>query len=269
MKFFSKIGFLAAVVAIFMVATQFQPVKDLENVIAQRPDVDHPSLISTSSFNNAKTLLKKMYADNRVTFYCGCTYNEHHQVDLNSCGYKIRKNANRAHRIEWEHVVPASYFGQRLPCWGDGGRKNCQRKSTLFNKFEGDLHNLVPEVGELNADRSNHPYGIAHNKRSVYGACEFYVDEVNNIAEPKDSRKGDVARIWLHMSDKYDMVLPGHMRELFDAWNKADPVDLEELQRNHKIYAVQGDDNKYIIQSWENQKNDKDNGLPKRLPAKR
>lgn len=269
MKLFSKIAILGVAVVSFFIATQFQPIKDLEEKIATRPDVDHPALISTQSFNHAKTLLKQMYRDERTTFYCGCSYNEHHEVDLGSCGYKVRKNATRAKRIEWEHVVPASYFGRLLPCWGDGGRKNCQRNSTLFNKFEGDLHNLVPEVGELNADRSNHPYGIAHNKKPVYGSCEFYVDELNNIAEPKDSRKGDVARIWLYMADKYDMALPGHMKDMFQAWNKADPVTLEELKRNHKIYALQGDDNKYIIQSWENQKNDKDAGLSNRLPAKR
>ena len=28
-------------------------------------------------------------------------------IDLESCGYKVRKNENRASRVEWEHVVPA------------------------------------------------------------------------------------------------------------------------------------------------------------------
>ncbi len=40
-----------------------------------------------------------------------------------SCGYKVRKNENRARRIEWEHVVPARQFGHQRQCWQDGGRK--------------------------------------------------------------------------------------------------------------------------------------------------
>ena len=49
----------------------------------------------------------------------------------------------RANRIEWEHIMPAENFGKHLPCWQNGGRKACE-KDPLFNKMEGDMHNLVP-----------------------------------------------------------------------------------------------------------------------------
>jgi len=31
------------------------------------------------------------------------------------------KNLKRASRIEWEHIVPAWFFGHNLDCWKRGG----------------------------------------------------------------------------------------------------------------------------------------------------
>lgn len=55
------------------------------------------------TFSEAKKIGWKLYARQSVEFYCGCRYSGN-RVDLASCGYKPRKNANRARRIEWEHV---------------------------------------------------------------------------------------------------------------------------------------------------------------------
>ncbi len=55
------------------------------------------------TFSEAKKIGWKLYARQSVEFYCGCRYSGN-RVDLASCGYKPRKNANRARRIEWEHI---------------------------------------------------------------------------------------------------------------------------------------------------------------------
>lgn len=60
------------------------------------------------SFSQAKAAGVKVNADVPGDFYCGCKINWQGKkgvVDLQSCGYKVRKNENRASRIEWEHVV--------------------------------------------------------------------------------------------------------------------------------------------------------------------
>ena len=42
---------------------------------------------SPSSFESAKKILYgQVYADHRVSFYCGCTYSPDRKVDLASCG---------------------------------------------------------------------------------------------------------------------------------------------------------------------------------------
>lgn len=62
-----------------------------------------------NNFSQAKAASVKVNADAPGSFYCGCQIRWQGKkgvVDLESCGYKVRKNENRARRIEWEHVVP-------------------------------------------------------------------------------------------------------------------------------------------------------------------
>lgn len=74
------------------------------------------------TFVEAKKIAWKLYAERPVEFYCGCTY-KGNRVDLDSCGYEPRKNAQRAGRIEWEHVVPAWVIGHQRQCWQDAGAR--------------------------------------------------------------------------------------------------------------------------------------------------
>lgn len=195
-------------------------------------------------FNWAKRQLRAMYTPNRETFYCKCKFDASNRIDLTSCGYKIRSNILRAQRVEWEHIVPASYFGNNLACWKKGGREQCQKESNLFANFEGDMHNLVPEVGELNADRSNKLHGTVTSIYNDYGRCDFKISSIR--AEPRDDIKGDVARIWLYMEYKYKIFLSSEMKTTFERWNILDPVSEEERWRNREIRRIQGDSNIFI-----------------------
>lgn len=57
-------------------------------------------------------------------------------VDLASCGYQVRKQQNRAQRIEWEHIVPAWVFGHQRQCWQNGGRKIVCQQMLFFAKWK-------------------------------------------------------------------------------------------------------------------------------------
>ncbi len=121
------------------------------------------------SFYQAKRQLIKIYQDHPVTFYCGCGYTGTKKLapEWDSCGFTPRKQVKRSSRIEWEHVMPAHQFGHQLQCWQDGGRKGC-RKDQEFKAMEGDMHNLVPAVGEVNGDRSNYQYAIIEGEDRVW-----------------------------------------------------------------------------------------------------
>ncbi|MDX2421300.1 MAG: endonuclease [Amphritea sp.] len=203
---------------------------------------------SGPSFSKSKRLLAKMYQEHPVSFYCGCDYKTAGKKlvpDWNSCGYTPRKNANRAGRIEWEHVVPAWAFGHQLQCWQEGGRKACKRIDG-FKRMESDLHNLVPAIGEVNGDRSNYSFAQLEGEPRVYGRCDMEVNFKGRKVEPPSNRQGDIARTYFYMRQQYGLRISSKQEKLFTVWNARDPVDSWELKRNELITALQGNSNPYI-----------------------
>lgn len=79
--------------------------------------------------------------------------------------------------------MPAWAFGHQLQCWQEGGRKAC-RKDPRFVQMEGDMHNLVPAVGEVNGDRSNYSFGMLPGESRVYGRCDVEIDFKARKVEP-------------------------------------------------------------------------------------
>ncbi|WP_432473354.1 endonuclease [Amphritea sp. HPY] len=206
------------------------------------------------SFSSAKKRLAKLYSDNQSSFYCGCDYSSVTKEsgkgkklapDWSTCGFTPRKQEKRASRIEWEHVMPAHHFGQHLQCWRDGGRKNCKKDPT-FRAMEGDMHNLVPAIGEVNGDRSNFKYGMLEGEARVYGKCDAEVNFKAKRFEPAPAVRGDIARTYFYMSDKYKVSLSKQQRMLFEAWDKADPIDQWELEKSQRVADIQGNANPYV-----------------------
>lgn len=210
------------------------------------------------SFTAAKKVLPGIYQTldkefgNTSTIYCGCDLSYtgggkrvKWQMDLDSCGYKVRKNANRAARIEVEHVMAAWNFGHQLQCWQDGGRKNCG-KNPKFREMEGDLHNLYPSVGEVNGDRGNFQFTDWNAKPTNYGKCEMVIDFKGKKAQPPVRARGQIARAYLYMADHYDIRLSSQQARLYQAWDRMYPVTDFDCRRNELIKKVQGNDNKFI-----------------------
>jgi deoxyribonuclease-1 len=203
-----------------------------------------------ASFSQAKRTAVEIYRGNEQTFYCGCSYvyqGKKLVPDPETCGYEPRipvtrsgKPNARATRIEWEHVVPAYWFGHQRKCWQEGGRKAC-KSDPVFAAMEADLMNLVPAIGELNGDRSNYRFGMIEGEQRAYGKCDFEVDFKARRAEPRPEVRGDIARIYFYMRDKYDLKLSKQQTQLMNAWAKADPVSPEEVARVERIKAVQGE----------------------------
>lgn len=197
------------------------------------------------TFAEAKKLARPLYAVQSTEFYCGCKYSGN-RVDLASCGYVPRKNANRAARIEWEHIVPAHSIGQQRQCWQKGGRKQCTATDPVFQRAEADLHNLVPSIGEVNGDRSNYGFAWLGQRPSQYGQCQTVIDFKARKIMPRPAIRGMVARTYFYMSDRYGLRLSRQDRQLFEAWNKAYPVQHWERQRNQLVSCTMGWGNPYV-----------------------
>lgn len=210
-----------------------------------------PSIFA-ESFSHSKKELNKIYSSGKLemkAFYSNCTFTKKGKKFIpifDSCDYKIRKNANRANRIEWEHVMPAHHIGLQLRCWKEGGRKNCKKVSSKFKKMEADMHNLVPAIGEINGDRSNFKFGMIEGEGRKYGAVDFEIDFKARTVEPPNHVKGNIARTYFYMRDKHGIRISKQQTRLFDAWNKTDPVDSQEKLRNKLINQTQGNYNKHV-----------------------
>lgn len=205
------------------------------------------------SFEAAKTQAREqIYHDRNAlgSLYCGCSWEwtgrSGGRPDLQACGYQIRAQPNRAQRIEWEHIVPASLFGQQRQCWQQGGRSNCKRTDPLFNRMEADLHNLTPTVGEVNADRSNYRFGVLPSAPRQHGRCDFKVDFKARVAEPRNAVKGQIARTYFYMHDHYDLQLAQQQQRLLMAWDKQFPVSEWEHLRNQRASTLMGHDNPFV-----------------------
>lgn len=212
------------------------------------------------TFQDAKPLALDVYRDNRKTFYCDCDFGADKAVLPDGCGYVPRADGERARRVEWEHVVPAAAFGRGRACWTaepcfaqDGqrvhGRECCAETDASFRAMEADLQNLVPEIGELNAERAAYPYGEVEGEAREYGLCDFEVDRLRGVVEPRREIRGDIARIYLYMHGVYGPEeLPLGDEALAELWaaHEEDPPDAWEKTRNARIGEIQGEVNPLV-----------------------
>ena len=208
-----------------------------------------------STFSEAKVVAKQnVYLDQADSaqgdLYCGCKWTwvgkSGGRVDPDSCGYKARKQQNRADRTEWEHIVPAWTFGHQRQCWQNGGREHCVDDDPVFRAMEADLFNLYPAVGEVNGDRSNFNYGMASGVAPQYGQCPTKVDFAQRVAEPRDEVKGLVARTTFYMFDRYNLSMSRQQQQLLMAWDKQHPVTPWEKERDSRIAAIMGHPNPFV-----------------------
>lgn len=202
-----------------------------------------------ANFDSAKTIASRIYAPEKQEFYCGCAIRWQAGKgipDLKGCGYQIRKNGPRAHRIEWEHVMPAQQFGSPLACWKKGGREQCGKTDVLFKQMEADLFNLKPAIGEVNGDRAHYRFAMLPAQAPQYGSCEVKVDFKSRLVEPRAEIRGDIARIHFYMADKYQLPLAKAQQQLFMAWHQQDPVDDTERKLQQRIAQQMGHANDFV-----------------------
>jgi len=224
-------------------------------------------LIGNSFSSSKKKLLKKVYYDHQITFYCQNPYEikrvkgkektliiaDHSKYTSRNEFTKKGKVNIRAKRVEWEHIIPAENFGRQFSCWRNGddkcvtkkgkeykGRRCCRKVSPIFKKMEADMFNLVPSIGEVNADRRNYRYMDTKEKiKGQYGECSFKVDFKNRKAYPANYTKGFIARINLYFQKKYKLKLSKKEQQMFKAWDKMYPQTEWEKIRENRIKKLQ------------------------------
>ncbi len=147
-----------------------------------------------------------------------------------------------------EHVWPKTYFG------GD------------VYPMRSDLHHLLPTDGWVNNKHSNLPFGKVSNTSwtsqngSKLGSSSSYSGWGNDVFEPIDSFKGDIARIYFYMATRYktedagwqNWPMANQSQLTSDAialllnWHQLDPVSQKEIDRNDAVFGIQNNRNPFV-----------------------
>ena len=173
--------------------------------------------------------------------------------------------------------------------WGKGNQGTWNREhvwckslsNDVWNESYGgsDMHHIRPVESGLNSARNNSPYGevVCSSANALY-----YEDSNNNpvalgghkendVFEPLDNVKGDVARIifylYTHYNDysnvggttngsggkfgdlDFSFIVDGSEEQAIEtllAWNELDPVSQQEEDRNEAVASYQGNRNPFI-----------------------
>jgi hypothetical protein len=165
------------------------------------------------------------------------------------------------------------YSGRSGPLGGGGSPTQIDTEHTWPRSLmpnpalqEGDMHNLFPTISLVNNHRGNLPFGEIDDAQTNgwYGPVgalpettppatnrEAYSERLTNVRfEPREDHKGNVARVMAYFYTLYgsaDASFWEVQRPLLASWNRLDPPDSSEVQRNRFIRARQGNDNPYIL----------------------
>lgn len=136
--------------------------------------------------------------------------------------------------INTEHTWPQSRFGGKF--------------SREFQK--SDLHHLFPTDSQMNSTRSSLRFGNVVRDREHLKCPHNRVGKDANggedVFEVPDSQKGNTARAIFYFATRYQMRISADEEAALREWDKQDPVDAEEYERNNQIDELQGNRNPYI-----------------------
>lgn len=161
--------------------------------------------------------------------YCRKTYTGHN-VRL---GPNIIPNNNI---LNCEHTWPQSRFTGRFA-------KEMQKS---------DLHHLFPTDSKANSIRGNYEFADVDGGKLSHNNCEasHFGVAVNGGSsdrfEPPTEHKGNVARALFYFAVRYQMKISASEEAYLREWNRLDPVDASERERNETIYQIQGNRNPFI-----------------------
>ncbi len=136
--------------------------------------------------------------------------------------------------INTEHTWPQSRFTSRFP-------RDVQKS---------DLHHLFPTDSQMNSKRSSLRFGYVSESSEPLKCPQNKLGHQaaggEIIFEVADSQKGNTARAIFYFATRYQMKISLSEETALREWNKRDPVDTEELDRNNQVEVVQGNRNPYV-----------------------
>ncbi len=141
--------------------------------------------------------------------------------------------------IQTEHLYPRSLGAAAMPALGD-------------------LHHLVPSKSNINTMRKNAPFSDIPDDKTKYWLLDDkvftrpdqklidqYSESTSNIFEPRESKKGDIARALFYFYAIYGATISKKSKAFFTSmlpdicrWHRSDKVDSTEIFRSLAIARI-------------------------------
>ncbi|MCA9539209.1 MAG: endonuclease [Myxococcales bacterium] len=128
-------------------------------------------------------------------------------------------------------------------------RSRMAAEDTLrYSHEQSDIHHLLPTDPNVNSARGSLPFGdVMSVQNGSFRPALIGDDGAGHLVfEPRDERKGDVARVIFYFATRWGTGLAAYEEAPLRRWMVDDPVDARERRRNDLIEAIQGNRNPYI-----------------------
>lgn len=183
------------------------------------------------------------------TIYCDHSLDLPNGVDPSRWMFDGPNGGRGAEAINLEHVYPRSKGAQ------DGSQAS------------SDMHHLYPSRASVNGDRASFPFAeISDNQTSKWYLFtnvltnppatnrDLYSEFVNGRFEPRESKKGDIARAVFYFYTIYENRALSSDPDFFESmrstlcdWHIEDEIDQGEILRSQKIANHQGNQNPFVL----------------------
>jgi len=133
------------------------------------------------------------------------------------------------------------------------------------NPMKSDLHHLRPAKSNVNSSRGNKPFGenpdsqtdtwfwMSQSQSSIpSNNIDEYSESETAYFEPREDRKGDIARSMFYFYTMYSEVADDDFfegqKEVLETWHDQDPANEEEINRTWAIAIYQQNKpNPYVL----------------------
>lgn len=171
------------------------------------------------------------YDEARKVMY-GIVDNENGKVDGVYTGrkYSYPGNGNRDQKrfLNCEHVWPQSFFDKKEP-------------------MRSDIHHLMSADNVANGERGSYPFSTVRTAYWSEAGSKHGIDKNGRQCfEPRDCRKGDIARAMFYFSVRYNTRIKDFEEAELRRWHTMDPPDEKEKKRNDSIEKFQKNRNPFI-----------------------
>jgi endonuclease I len=224
-------------------------------------------------YNSLSTSLPSFIADleNRIRSpYTRISYDSFDETNV--ANFASRNNGNGTRSVfcvytGYEYIYTGTFT------WGVMSREHTFAHSwmptfpsTSNDQYSDQYHLFPSHQNNANGRRSNHPFGIVANVTYQFLDGKVGTNTAGQIVyEPRDIHKGDVARALYYMMVRYDGTsgntwnfqwlnntsLPSLSEApqdtaILNLWNKQDPPDKWEVDRNNYIQSIQQNRNPFV-----------------------